>query len=55
MLEILLLFWTDTCVSMFPRFFSGLHLHKTYMRSSVIVELCQGWLISKALDGIRKS
>lgn len=55
MLEILLLFWADTCVSMFPRFFSGLHLHKTYMRSSVIVELCQGWLISKAIDGIRKS
>ena len=45
----------STCVSMFPRFFSGLHLHKTYMRSSVIVELCQGWLISKAIDGIRKS
>lgn len=46
---------SETCVSMFSRFFSGLHLHKTYMRSSVIVELCQGWLISKAIDGIRKS
>ena len=55
MLEILLLFWTDTCVSMFPRFFNGQNLHEDHMRSSVIVELCQGWLISKAIDGIRKS